>query len=184
MNFLGDEARKSLRFIQSTNKDKKVYIKVTAILMLDKVYSAGDIAEILGVDISTIYRFKDFFESAELEKYLKNNYVAYQGKLDKDQLSELKAAFSNNFYQVSAEVGRYIGNKFGIKMHETAVAKLLHRLGFGYKKMGTNPIKAIKKHSKSFWKSSMNCWKQPIMRSILRMRFILDTIPGRKMVGS
>ncbi|MBK6902029.1 MAG: helix-turn-helix domain-containing protein [Saprospirales bacterium] len=65
---LDENTRKQLRKLQRTDKDKKVFVKVTVLLMLDEGFSPEMIARSLGIEDSTLYRYqKDFNEKgAEL----------------------------------------------------------------------------------------------------------------------
>ena len=88
-----DEATlKRLRSLQRTNKDRRVFIKVTVLLMLHMQFSAQDISASLGIDDDTVYRYRQAFENEGLETYLKSSFVAYSGKLNEDQELQLTKA--------------------------------------------------------------------------------------------
>lgn len=59
-----------LRTMQRIEKDKRVYIKVTVLLMLHKGCTPQLIAESLGLDDSTVYRYRQGYEDLGLEDYL------------------------------------------------------------------------------------------------------------------
>lgn len=138
-----DEATlKRLRFLQRTNKDRRVFIKVTVLLMLHMQFSAQDISASLGIDDGTVYRYRQAFENEGLETYLKSSFVAYSGKLNEDQELQLTKELLSNLYINSQEVIHYIEHTFGIKYSCSAAVKLLKRLGFVYKKTKSVPCKA------------------------------------------
>lgn len=139
---LDDITRKRLRFIQKSNRDKRVYIKVTVLLMLNQGYSPADIAETLGLDDSTVYRYKAAFIESDLDSYLGTNYFAYQGKLAVEQEGLLKEELQNFLYISSREVTEFIEKTFRIRYTTDGVVKLLRRLGFVYKKTRLVPSRA------------------------------------------
>lgn len=146
-----DEATiKRLRFLQRTNKDRRVFIKVTVLLMLHKQYTPGEIADSLGIDDATVYRYRQAYESRGLDDYLKSNFVAYSGQLDTIQEHQLTEELRSNLYINSQEIVNYIEHAFGVKYTCSAVVKLLKRLGFVYKKAKGVPSKANRAAQEQF----------------------------------
>jgi len=139
---LEEATRNRLRFLQRTNKDKRVFIKVTVLLMLDQGLEPPTVAISLGIDLSSVYRYLARFESVGLDAYLKDNYVAYVGELSAEQQAALKRELTENLHINTAEVAAFIQHRFGVAYTHSGVAKLLHRLGFVYKKTKTVPAKA------------------------------------------
>lgn len=142
MLHLDDDTVKRLRVLQRKHKEKRVYIKVTVLLMLHQGYAAQDIAESLGVDDSTVYRYRQGFEELGLHDYLKTFYVAYSGHLTDEEEQQLLAELRQRLYINSLEVASYIEQEFGVVYSSSAVVKLLKRLGFVYKKTKGVPAKA------------------------------------------
>ena len=71
-----------LRELWCKNQDKKAYTQITGLLMLDSGFSREQVASVLGIDASTVSRYKDKFKEAkDLEVYLSDNYLPYTGKL-------------------------------------------------------------------------------------------------------
>ncbi|MBK8555968.1 MAG: IS630 family transposase [Lewinellaceae bacterium] len=146
-----DEATvKRLRFLQRTNKDRRVFIKVTVLLMLHKQFSPQDIADSLGIDDSTVYRYRQAFDALGLDVYLSNAFVAYSGQLSEDQEAVLRKELRSNLYINNREVAQYIHHRFGIRYSLSAVVKLLHRLRFVYKKTKLVPAKANTQAQQAF----------------------------------
>jgi transposase len=138
---LEEDTRKRLRKLQKANKDKTVFIKVTVLLMLDQGFSVEVIANSLGIDESTLFRYQKNFKERGLDFYLDNRYVAYSGKLTPEQEGLLIQEVTDNLYISSKEVAAYILQTFSIKYTAKGVVKLLHRLGFVYKKTVAVPSK-------------------------------------------
>lgn len=147
---LDEPTRKQLRFMQKTNKDKKVFIKVTVLLMLDSGFSPEMVAQSLGIDDSTLFRYQKAWLESDLATYISTNYVPYSGKLTDEQEVLLKIELRRNLYITSQEVVDYVGHAFGITYTSEAMVKVLHRLGFIYKKTKSVPGKADPGKQKEF----------------------------------
>lgn len=139
---LDEQTRNQLRFLQKTNKDKKVFIKVTVLLMLDSGFSAESVALSLGIDDSTVFRYQKAWLESNLHTYLQTNYLPYSGKLKSAQEAQLKAELRQSLYISSQEVVDYVEHAFNISYTCEGMVKLLHRLGFVYKKTKPVPCKA------------------------------------------
>ncbi len=150
MIHLDTDTIKHLRLLQRQHKDKRVYIKVTALLMLHQGFKAQDIAESLGIDDGTVYRYRQSFEELGLQDYLKSFFVAYSGQLTEDEEQQLLGEVRQRLYLNSKQVAAYIENEFGIRYSLSAVVKLLHRLGFTYKKTKGVGVKADREAQEQF----------------------------------
>lgn len=142
MVHLDADTIRKLRFEQRTNKDRRVFIKVTVLLMLHKQFSPQDIAESLGIDDSTVYRYGQGYEKLGLVAYLNSSFVAYSGRLSAGEEAQLEAELRSNLYISSQEVVHYIEHTFGLRYSNSAVVKMLKRLGFVYKKTKSVPSKS------------------------------------------
>lgn len=139
-----------LRRLQRSSKDRRVYIKATAVLMLHMKFSARDIAESLGIDEATVYRYWHGFQTLGLPGYLDAGFVPYTGKLDSEQEARVREEVRANLYIDTREVAAYIERTFNIRYSRSAVTKLLGRLGFVYKKTKAVPAFAEKQAQEAF----------------------------------
>jgi transposase len=110
------------------------YIKVTCILMLHKNVSPEDISEYLGIDTSTVYRYRNQYISGGVSGYLGNKYKGYWGLLSSCQLSLLRKEMKEHIYTNSKSISVWIKSTFGVKYTPQGVVDLLKRIGFTYKK--------------------------------------------------
>ena len=147
---LDDDTRQKLRREQKTNRDKRVYVKVTVILMLDKGFSVEMISTSLGIDMSTIYRYESIFKAEKLEQYLLDHFKAYTGKLRPEQELQLVKEVSSGLYITSKEVCDWVLKQFSVEYSAKGMVKLLHRLGFVYKKTKHVPAFADVEKQKEF----------------------------------
>lgn len=152
MIHLDDQKRKELRQLRKKSRDKKVYVKLSTILMLDAQYTPAQIEECLGVDVSTVYRYVKDYQQLDILDYLRDNHVAYSGKLSEEQELHLTQEVAEYLYLSSKEVAAYILREFGIAYADKGVVKLLHRLGFSYKKTKQVPAKANRSEQEEFVK--------------------------------
>jgi hypothetical protein len=66
------------------------YARVTCILMLSMGNTPIFVADCLGIDISTVYRYRSLYLEGGLDKLLENRYRGYQGLLNIFQIKILK----------------------------------------------------------------------------------------------
>lgn len=139
---LDKETRSHLKKLQKSGKDKRVYIKATAILMLNDGLQTQQIADWLGIDLATLFRYQAAFLTEPLETYLKSDYQGYDGKLTDEQEAVLTDELRQTLYINSQEVVEFIAHQFGKSYTRQGTVALLHRLGFVYKKTTGEPCKA------------------------------------------
>lgn len=129
-----EDTVKRLRVLQRQHRDKRVYVKVTVLLMLHQGCTPLFIAESLGIDDSTVYRYRQGYEELGLGDFLKSFFAAYEGQLSAGEEEKLVKELRERLNVNSKQVAAYIETEFGIRYSVSAVVKLLHRLGFNYKK--------------------------------------------------
>ena len=131
-----------LQLLRKINKDKRLYIKVTTLLMLDEGYTPAVIGRILGIDGSTVERYERDFSRFPLEEFLRAKYVGKAPSLSKEQLAQLELQLNEYVYLSIAEIKQYIFYTFGVEYKKEGIRDLLKRMGFRYKKTRTVPAKA------------------------------------------
>ena len=139
---LDDGQRQQLRHLQKQLVGKGAYVRVTVLLMLDLGHSLDLIQQSLGLDHTTIYRYVSHYRQGGSQALLANHYVGYWGGLNSQQLSHLQAQLRQNLFTSSREVCQWIKASFGVHYHPQGLVKLLHRLGFAYKKTHLVPGQA------------------------------------------
>lgn len=134
--------RMVLREIQLSEDKKRVYVRVTIVLMLDMDFSPSQICAALGVSESRVSRSKKQFLELGLDDYLTDKYVPYSGKLSEIQREELKVHLTGNCYANARSICDWILGEYGIEYTSTGLVPLLGKLGFSYKKTKPVPAKA------------------------------------------
>ena len=69
MIHLDEKTVKRLRVLQRTEKNERVFIKVTVLLMLHRGSTLQFVAEGLGIDDATAYRYRQDYEQFGLEDF-------------------------------------------------------------------------------------------------------------------
>lgn len=85
---LSEAERQQLRQLQKQRRDQDGYVEVT-VLLLDKGRGLASIAEDLGLNETTVYRYARAFTNLGLEKYLAHERPGYWGLLTSAQLAHL-----------------------------------------------------------------------------------------------
>jgi len=102
------------------------------------------------LDDETIRRYLKIYSEQGVVKLLQDNYIGCVCKLDEKQIKELSNHLEQKVYQEASEIAKYIEGKFGIKYSALGLVKLLHRIGFVYKKPKHIPGKANEEAQKKF----------------------------------
>ena len=147
---LTDIQRNELQIFQRNVERRSEYVKVTTILLLDKGLSITDIADYLGIDSSTIYRYITCYISDGLSSYLQTDYQGYWGRLSSNQISQLRKELNTNLYLDSKEVVSWIFTRWGISYTHQGVVDLLNRIGFTYKQTKCVPCEADSEKQEKF----------------------------------
>ena len=119
---------------RANTRDKKVYMKLSVLVMLDEGHAQEVIATVLGISSGTVHNCKSKYAKDGLAAYLDRHYVPYQGRLDDDQLSALDQEVSTGLYRRCEEIAAWIEARFEVVYTPGAVRAILRKLGFVYKK--------------------------------------------------
>ena len=125
--------RESLKRYQRNVSERAAYVKVTTILLLDKGLEPIEIADYLGIDSSTVYRYSNSYKQDGLNKYLTTDYKGYWGLLSSHQIAELRKELNTNLYIDSKAIVLWIKTRWDIDYTPQGVVDLLNRIGFTYK---------------------------------------------------
>jgi len=124
--------------------------RIKAILMLNSGYSQAEIAEVLLLDESTIWRWLNIYKRSGFHALLKDKYKGGTAKLSDDQIEELDSHLSEKVYLDAKEICVFVMNTFGVTYTAKGMTNLLHRMGYCYKKPKHIPGKADLEAQKSF----------------------------------
>lgn len=105
--------RERLQVLQKREKDNRLYIRITVLLMLDDQFSISQIRRSLGLDQTTINRYIHIYQEQGLDAYLTLHYVGYTGKLTEEQEGQLDKELQDYLYINSQEIIDFIQKTFG-----------------------------------------------------------------------
>ena len=149
-NFLTEEDIVSLRRLHRTIKDKKAADRIKAVLMLHYGFTYQEIAKALFLDETTLNRYVKRFREKGIVGLLECQYVGGRTRLTLLQEQELKLYLKDNIKRTAKEVVNYIYKTYGTNYSTIGATKLLHRLGFAYKKPKIVPGKADRAKQEEF----------------------------------
>lgn len=113
--------------------------RIKAVLLRSENWSVSAIAQALRVHESTITRhIKDYLQETKLS----SEQGGSSSFLCDKQTEELVAHLTENLYQHTYQIADYIEKRWGICYSISGLNKLLHRIGFTYKKPKGRPYKA------------------------------------------
>ncbi len=139
---LSDSEVLALKFAHKSTRDKKVADRIKAIIYLHFGLSYKEVAKLLFFDEVTLSRYVKKFKAEGVEGLMEMRYKGGQTKLTDFQETELKNYLTSNTKRTAKEICNFIEEKYKIKFSVIGVTKLLHRLGFSYKKPKVIPGKA------------------------------------------
>lgn len=115
-------------------KDRNKADRIKAVLLLNDGFSYPQVAKILLLDDTTIRRYEAEFQERKLKGLLESRYTGGIPRLPLVQQAELKEYLKEDTQQTAKAVCDHIKKTYGIAYSVIGVTKLLHRLGFVYKK--------------------------------------------------
>ena len=133
-DFLTEEQVKVLRFEHRHLRDKKLADRIKAILALNSGYSYEQIANMLLLDEVTLRRYVQKFQEQGVSGLLECHYHGGKSHLTVPQQNALETYLVSHTLTTAKEVSEHIHTTYGKIYSVLGVTKLLHRLGFTYKK--------------------------------------------------
>ncbi len=125
--------RQHLRQLQKQRRDDDGYVKVTVVLMLDAGRGLATVAQDLGLDETTVYRYVRAFADLGLEKYLAHEQSGYWGLLNSAQLAHLCREVNTTLHTDCKALQAWLLRTYRVACSLSCLTDLLHRLGFTYK---------------------------------------------------
>jgi transposase len=139
---LTDTERQQLRALQKQRRDEEGYVKVRVVLLLDAGRSAATVAQDLGLDEGTVYRYAAAFARLERAQYLAHEPHGYWGLLTSAQLAGLCQELRQTLYTDCRPLQAWLEQATGVRYALSGLTALLHRLGFVYKRTTPVPCEA------------------------------------------
>ena len=120
--------------------------------MLHRGFTYQQISQALLLDEVTLRRYVKQFQKKGIDGLLECRYAGGKTRLSFNQEQELKAFLRDNTKRTAKEIADYVHKTYAVKFSVIGVTKLLHRLGFSYKKPKIIPGKADRIRQEEFLK--------------------------------
>lgn len=133
-DFLSEEQVITLRLAHKGIKDKKLADRIKAILALHAGFSYEQIATLLLLDEVTLRRYVQKFQGQGVAGLLEYRYHGGTSRLTTVQEESLEQYLVSHTLTTAKEVRDHILKTYGKTYTLIGITKLLHRLGFAYKK--------------------------------------------------
>jgi transposase len=140
--FLTSDQIKSFERMHRVEKRKQPSDKIKAILLLNRGFSHTEVASILLIDMTTVWRWHQIYAEKGLDGLLQDNYCGGSCKLSDAQLADLNEHLENHVYMTAKEICVFVKKTFKVKYTSKGMTSLLHQLDFTYKKPKHIPGKA------------------------------------------
>ena len=150
-DFLNDKEIDALKSLHR-KADRKQRDKIKGILLLNRGYGYAEIAEILLIDQSTLWRWYESYVAGGVNGLLIDNYTGGTSKLTEYQQVKLIEHLENNVYLTAKEICAFVKKTYRVRYTPKGMTSLLHHLGFTYKKPKHIPGKADSEAQEAFIK--------------------------------
>ena len=141
--FLSAQERAALKAVmRHPSEIHGVARRANAILLLDKGWSCAAVAEALYLDDDTIRTWLKRYRLGGLDELTLFDWHGRSGHLSREQEAELASHLSERLYRHTGEVAAHIKASYGVTYSHSGAIKLMHRLGFEYKRPESLPAQA------------------------------------------
>jgi transposase len=147
---LNDDQIRELKRVHKHTRDKRRADRIKAVLYLHYGLSYAEIAKLLLFDEVTIRRYEKQFKEKGIDGLLESRYTGGKARLTTQQEKELREYLQGHTLRTAKEVVSHIKTTYQKEFTVIGATKLLHRLGFTYKKPKVIPGKADKAKQEIF----------------------------------
>lgn len=133
-DFLSEEQIIALRLTHKGIKDKKLADRIKAILYLHYGFSYEETAKLLLLDEATLRRYLQKFQEKGTDRLLEYRYHGGKSRLAMLEMEALGKYLVYNTLTTAQQVRNHIFKVYGKTYSLIGITKLLHRMGFVYKK--------------------------------------------------
>lgn len=152
MDILTDQQVLELRAAHKQTKEKRLADRIKAVLMVHNGFTFDQIRQALLVDEGTVRRYCIQYQQTGMKGLLEYRYTGGSSRLTRLQERELKNFLQDTTHQTARSVVAHIKKTYNIAYSTIGATKLLHRLGFVYKKPKVIPGKADREKQEAFIK--------------------------------
>ncbi len=124
--------------------------RANALLLLNKGMSYNEVADVLYLNEATVRGWYQSYHIQGFDKLMSFGWKGSQGYLTDCQQSELSTYLEKNWHGDSAQVITHIKKTYDVKYTPSGCTKLLHKLGFEYRKPASIPMQADEQKQQAF----------------------------------
>jgi transposase len=147
---LTDDQIRDLKLAHKQTRDKRLADRIKAVLYLHYGLSYAEIAKLLLFDEVTIRRYEKQFTERGITGLLEYRYTGGKTRLTAQQERELCEYLNENTLRTAKEIVAHIKTTYQTQFTVIGATKLLHRVGFTYKKPKVVPCKADREKQEGF----------------------------------
>ena len=141
--FLSAKERAALKaVIRHPSETHGVARRANSILLLDDGLSCAEVAKVLYLDDDTVRNWCKHYRSGGLDELILFDWHGRPGHLSAAQEAELSAHLCERLYRDTGEVAAHIKTVYAMTYSHSGCIKLMHRLGFEYKRPQSLPAQA------------------------------------------
>lgn len=137
-----------------------VHRRMNALLLLDDGWTAERVAEALFIDAETVRAHRRLYAAGGRAGVERLAYAGHAPVLDASQAAELSAELSGRVYLTAKSVCGFVAARFGLTYTPHAMARLLGRIGYVWKRPKVVPAKADAEAQRAFVEGTL----LPLMR--------------------
>lgn len=150
---LGPKQRFEIEKRQRKANDKRIFVRLSALLWLDDGLTQDQVARMLGMTKRQVSKWVGIFRDEGLDALCTLNYPGDPGALRAEQLASLKAEIRKGVFHNTNQIRDWIYKTFQVRYSSSGVKALLHRIGASYHKVSGFFWKADRKEQIRFkWK--------------------------------
>jgi transposase len=132
-----------------------VHRRMNALLLLDDGWTAERVAAALFIDADTVREHRRLYQAAGISGVERLQYEGGEPALTPAQLTALSAELDARLYLTAKAVCAFVERSFAVTYTAHAMAKLLKRLNFVYKKPKRVPAKANEEIQRTFFEATL-----------------------------
>jgi transposase len=132
---LTDQQRRDLERRRKRALDRRVYQRLTAVLLVAEGKSRAEVAHLLGIGLSQLGEWLRLYRNQGVDALCTLHYKGDPGKLTPSQLERLKEKVSTGCFRNSAQIRQWLQDTFGVSYTPSGVKDLLRRVGVSYHKV-------------------------------------------------
>ena len=132
---LTPEQRRQIERRRKNTLDRRVYQRLTAVLMVAEGKSRQEVVHLLGIGLSQLGEWLRVYRNKGLDTLCTLHYKGDPGKLTVHQVDQLKEKISTGCFRNSDQIRLWLQDTFGVSYAPTGVKDLLRRIGVSYHKV-------------------------------------------------